>query len=329
MKVLRITFLLLATLPYLNAQDTFSIVAVDSITGEVGSAGASCLDNIQFPGSGGAYIISDILPGKGAIHTQSYYNATNQANARLKMEEGLSPEEVLLWLKNNDPTGLLGAQTRQYGIADFDDNGSPRAAAFTGTQCLDWKGHHEGVYYAIQGNILLGPEIIDSMQANFLNTSGTLADRLMAALQGANVVGADSRCTNNGTSSLSAFLRVAKPDDDPNNLYLDLNVPSLPAGMEPIDSVQTLYDQWLTTGVQETPSLDLKIYPNPADGFFQIESPENGTLRIYNLQGQQMLEEQINSDGVQRFSPDFNPGIYLLELRMKNGKVRVGKLAWL
>ena len=103
MKVLRITFLLLATLPYLTAQDTFSIVAVDSITGEVGSAGASCLDNIQFPGSGGAYIISDILPGKGAIHTQSYYNATNQANARLKMEEGLSPEEVLLWLKNNDP----------------------------------------------------------------------------------------------------------------------------------------------------------------------------------------------------------------------------------
>ena len=83
------------------------------------------------------------------------------------------------------------------------------------------------------------------------------------------------------------------------------------------------------TGVHESPSLDLKIYPNPADGFFQIESPENGTLRIYNLQGQQMLEEQINSGGVQRFSPDFNPGIYLLELRMKNGKVRVGKLAWL
>ena len=46
---------------FLRAQDTFSIVAVDPATGEVGSAGASCLDNISVPGSGGAIIISDIL----------------------------------------------------------------------------------------------------------------------------------------------------------------------------------------------------------------------------------------------------------------------------
>ena len=50
-----------------SAQDTFSIVAVDSITGEVGSAGASCLDDSDI--AGGVFIISDVLPGKGAIHT--------------------------------------------------------------------------------------------------------------------------------------------------------------------------------------------------------------------------------------------------------------------
>lgn len=72
------------------SQDTFSIVALDTITGEIGSAGASCLDGSQI--AGGAIIISDLLPGRGAIHTQSYWNATNQANARMRMEEGLSPQ---------------------------------------------------------------------------------------------------------------------------------------------------------------------------------------------------------------------------------------------
>ncbi|MEO0007461.1 MAG: hypothetical protein RJA20_1657, partial [Bacteroidota bacterium] len=94
--------LLILTLTAVGAQDTFSIVAVDTITGEIGSAGASCLDNVSFPGSGGAIIISDILPGRGAIHTQSFWVAGNQANARLKMEQGLSPSEVLTWVRQND-----------------------------------------------------------------------------------------------------------------------------------------------------------------------------------------------------------------------------------
>ena len=224
----RLVFFFLFALPGWNqvsAQHTFSIVAVDSITGEVGSAGASCLDDTQFPGSGGAILISDILPGKGAIHTQSYWIAVNQTNARLRMEEGLSPAEIIDWLKQNDVQGIFNAQKRQYGIVDFDNNGSPRAAAFTGNLCLDWKGHRVGSYYAIQGNILLGPEIVDSMEARFLAAQGPLADRLMAALQGGNVAGADTRCLQNGTSSLSAFVRVAQPGDPEFAIYLDLNVP--------------------------------------------------------------------------------------------------------
>ena len=57
----------------LLSNDTFSIVAVDTLTGQIGSAGASCI-----PGS---IIISDIHPGLGAIHTQSYWNASNQDSA--------------------------------------------------------------------------------------------------------------------------------------------------------------------------------------------------------------------------------------------------------
>ena len=65
------------------------------------------------------------------------------------------------------------------------------------------------------------------MENNFNLTNGTLSDKLMAALQGANISGADSRCLDNETSSLSAFIRVAKPLDDDDSFFLDLNIGSL------------------------------------------------------------------------------------------------------
>lgn len=311
-------------------QDTFSIVAVDTITGEIGSAGASCLDDISFPGSGGAIIISDILPGRGAIHTQSFWNATNQANARLKMEEGLSPQEVLDWLKVNGVGGIFGAQQRQYGIVDFDPaSGQPRSAAFTGTSCLDWKGHRTGTTYSIQGNILLGPGIVDSMEARFLAATGTLADRLMAALQGANVVGADTRCTDNGTSSLSAFLRVAKPTDADSSLYLDLNVPSLPAGTEPIDSLQNLYNQWLVTAAPEPVLSDFRIYPNPAKGFFSLAG-ENlpGRIGVFNLNGDLLFSAEMNVSNP-TFRPNMPAGVYFVRMLDTAGHSTTRKLVWL
>ena len=81
------------------AQDTFSIVAVDTVTGEIGSAGASCVGPF---GEVGAFILSDVIEGIGAIHTQAYWNATNQQNAHNKMLEGLSPQEIIDWLDTED-----------------------------------------------------------------------------------------------------------------------------------------------------------------------------------------------------------------------------------
>ena len=225
----------------LTGQDTFSIVAVDSVTGEVGSAGASCLDDSQI--AGGVVIISDVHPGRGVIHTQAYWLAANQNNASTRMDLGDSPEEIVYWLTWNDVQS--NPTWRQYGIADFDSSGSPRADAYTGTNCDDYKNHIIGPYYTIQGNILLGPEILDSMESRFLNEPGGLACKLMAALQGANVPGADTRCLAEGVSSLSAFVRVARPEDTTGNMYMDLAVVETPFGMEPIDSLQTLFDNFM------------------------------------------------------------------------------------
>ena len=312
-----------------QAQDTFSIIAIDTITGEIGSAGASCLDDLSFPGSGGAIIISDILPGKGAIHTQSYWLAQNQANARLKMEEGLSPAEILLWLRQNDPEGVFGALRRQYGIVDLDAQGHPRSAAFTGSSCLSYKGNKTGVNYAIQGNILLGAQILDSMEAHFLAATGTLAEKLMYAMQGANVPGADSRCLNNGTSSLSAFLRVAKPDDADDNLYLDLNVPSLPAGMEPIDSLQRLYNQWKqAVSAGEPAALKTRVFPNPANGQFTIVwQGEDAQVQLFNLTGGLVFEAPL-SVGENRFAAHLSSGMYLLRIHTDNQVLQTKKLVW-
>ncbi len=277
-----------------HAQDTFSIVAVDTLTGEVGSAGASCLDNSAI--AGGAIIISDVLPGRGAIHTQSYWQPTNQTNAHNQMEAGLSPQEIIDWLVTNDVQN--NPAIRQYGIVDFDADGHARTAAFTGASCFDWKGHITGPNYSIQGNILLSNAIIDSMEARFLREEGTLADKLMAALQGANVVGADTRCAPEGVSSLSAFLRMARPGNDPDSLYLDLNVSETPFGVEPIDELQLLYDEWkmLVSLREKRNSQVLKLYPNPAGEMVHYQLTTSGAnidyIQLVDMQGQ-MLKMQL------------------------------------
>ena len=312
------------------AQDTFSIVALDTITGEIGSAGASCLDNIQFPGSNGAIIISDILPGRGAIHTQAAWNATNQANARLRMEAGLSPAQIVAWLKGQDVQGPFAWVNRQYGVVDFDPQGHPRSAALTGTNCFDWKGHKTGVNYSIQGNILIGAEILDSMEARFLAATGPLADRLMASMQGANVPGADIRCLQNGTSSLSAFVRVAKPGDDEDSLSLDLNVPSLPAGMEPIDSLQRLYNQWKAATIATIePGLEKpRIFPNPANGWMSVVLKEKeGLLEIFDLTGQRVFSKKIIT-GENRLAPILTNGVYFATIRVEGRAAWTQKIVW-
>ena len=312
-----------------SSQDTFSIVALDTITGEIGSAGASCLDNIQFPGSNGAIIISDLLPGRGAIHSQASWNATNQANARLRMEEGLSPQEIVDWLKTHDAQGGIAWVNRQYGVVDFDPQGHPRSAALTGSGCYNWKGHRIGANYSIQGNILLGPEILDSMEARFLAATGPLSDRLMACLQGANVPGADSRCLQNGTSSLSAFLRIAKPGDADDSLSLDLNVPSLPTGMEPIDSLQRLYIQWKTTIGTGDPGFEKPlIYPNPANGWLSVVLKEgDGLLEMFNLTGQPVFSKKILT-GENHLVPTLPDGAYFARITVEGHVSTTHKIIW-
>jgi uncharacterized Ntn-hydrolase superfamily protein len=321
MKLILSTFLFLLWNTTLLAQDTFSIVAVDPETGEVGSAGASCVDlnGFNLP----ADFLGQLFPGLGAINTQAWYSQFNQNNAANRLEAGDTPQEVIDWLVAND----VGSNPalRQYGIAALID-GSSQTAAHTGSATDDWKGHLVGDNYAIQGNILLGGFVLDSMEANFNNTQGSLSDKLMAAMQGANVVGADERCTVNGTSSLFAFLKVAQPDDEQGDPSLVLGVITADGdGIEPIDSLQNLYDEWSlvnTFSPDQTHSKQISIYPNPASEVlnFSIAETMPASIEVFDQSGK--LRYFIEKPATNNLNiKDLVPGIYLLKVTATSGQV--------
>ena len=288
-------------LPFSTAsgQDTFSIVVVDTVTGDLGSAGASCIAN--------SHIISDVIEGIGAIHTQAYWLSQNQQAARARMQEGLTPQEIIDWLIENDAQG--NPSIRQYGIVAFID--SARSAAHTGVNTDDWKGHMIGPNYAIQGNILLGPGIIDSMEAAYLNTEGDLPDRLMAALEAAKVPGADTRCLPSGRSAISAFVRVVRIGDGMDE-YLYEIVPNTPTGIDPIDSLRTLFDRWriwqgLVGDLNEDGNLDIFdviiLINLVLDGGYDARGDMNlnGNLNIFDII---LLINAVLSGGIDLALPD-------------------------
>ena len=232
--MIKLIFLFLIT----SLHATFSIIATDENNNHIASAGGSCI--------GGSIIISDIHPGVGAIHTQSYWNNNNQNYASDLMEQGYSPYEIIAFLEINDAQN--NPSIRQYGVVDIIDGG--RSASYTGENCSNWKGHINGITYAIQGNILLDESVLNNMEEAFLTQNGPLNIKVMAALNAAKIPGADSRCLDEGISTLSAFIRVAKPEDD-NEYYMDLNVNNVTnyfnqtgIWIDPVDSLQTLFNQW-------------------------------------------------------------------------------------
>lgn len=329
MKKIYTTLIILIFSFQIFGQDTFSIVAVDSIKGQVGSAGASCVDGAA--SVGGVQFINQIIPGRGGVNAQAFVCINphiNLDNAITQMSLGSSPQEILDWLVDNDAcnAGSFNPELRQYGIADFDSLGSPRAAAFTGVSTDDYKGHRVGPNYAIQGNILLGPEILDQMEANFLNTNGSLAEKLMAALQGANVPGADSRCLARGTSSTSGYLRVYGPDDAQGDPLLELSILEMPFGEEPIDSLQTLFDIWTTStstkSVFGTNNVEVNIFPNPVSDILNVSFKMSDgmplQLEVVNLAGQRIAQSYIQAtNGLNEKinTKNLPQGIYYLHIK--------------
>ena len=157
---------------------TFSIVACDTSTGEIGVAVAS-----RFFGVG--VVVPWAKADVGAIATQSYANTSFGWTALELLESGLTPEEIrsVLIRTDDNPT------RRQFGIVDAAGN----SVTYTGDACLDWAGGRAGFGYAVQGNILAGEAVVVEMEKAWLQTKGTLAERLYSALLAGEAAGGDAR----------------------------------------------------------------------------------------------------------------------------------------
>lgn len=214
-----------------DADATFSIVAVDTSNGAIGSAGASCIADAQ--------IIEGVVESVGAINTQSWWNELNQQRADSLLQLGLTPDSILNWLYAHDAQGI--PERRQYGIVTLAGPGS--SAAFTGTMNGNWHGHLTGFGYSVQGNILLGPEIVEQIESAFLATSGPLEERLMAALEAADVPGADTRCLSCDKPAISAFIKVVHPGDG-ETPYLYEVINDTPCEQDPIPLLRQEFDLW-------------------------------------------------------------------------------------
>ncbi|MCS3920709.1 DUF1028 domain-containing protein [Fervidibacter sacchari] len=221
-----LSFTLLTFCQPLQPTSTFSIVAFDPKTGDLGVAVAS-----KFLAVGS--VVPYAKAGVGAIATQSFANTTFGPKGLELLRKGLTPSQVLKQLLASDKD----REFRQVGIVDA----KGRAAAFTGKKCLPWAGHIVGKGFAVQGNILAGEQVVKAMAKAFRETQGELAERLMAALEAGEQAGGDAR----GKQS-AAILVVRKGagyggfDDR----YIDLRVDDHPEPVKELRRILNIKLAW-------------------------------------------------------------------------------------
>ncbi len=159
---------------------TFSIVAIDPQSGDMGVAVASRYFSV---GSVVPWAMADV----GAVATQANVNVGYGQQAIDLLRQGLTAQQVLEKILKDDT--FPGKDGRQVAIVDAKGN----VAAYTGPNAPNWAGDRHGKTWSAQGNILVGPQVPEAMGKAFESTQGELAERLFAALKAGDAAGGDSR----------------------------------------------------------------------------------------------------------------------------------------
>lgn len=207
---------------------TFSILGYDPETGEVGGAVQSRVFSV---GNGVLWAEANV----GAVATQAYVDVSYGPKALELLKNGLSPEEVVKRILDQDPDPFperwpkLG---RQFAVM----NAKGEYATYTGPKAPEWAGHKGGKYCTAQGNILASEKVVDEMVRAFENTQGHLSLRLVAALEAAQAAGGDKR------GMQSAAILIVKEKGGTwlnNNVVMRLQVDDHP---EPIKELRRLVE---------------------------------------------------------------------------------------
>ena len=206
---------------------TFSIAAVDPETGE---AGVAVTTRNPCVGNG----VPWVRAGVGAVATQARTRTEYGTELLDLLAAGRSPTEALSERLRADE----GRDHRQVGLVAL----AGGAAQHTGSETRAWSGHRAGADYAAQGNLLVGPEVVDAVAEDFERTRGSglaLADRLVSALEAGQAAGGDAR---RGRRQSAAVL-VADPRPEgsrrPDRLSTHLNVCEHPT---PVAELRRVHD---------------------------------------------------------------------------------------
>ena len=213
---------ILNSLPF-EAFGTFSIVACDTLTGEVGVAVAS-----KFLAVGSVVPFAEAEVG--AVASQAFGNPTFGPIALDLLKKGYSVDSILRYLQSIDSL----FDRRQVGIV----SAKGASASWTGKGCIAYAGHLNGFCYAIQGNILVGDTVLKAMESAFLSSEGDLPERLIAALEAGDKAGGDAR------GRQSAALLVMRKNGGYggySDKYVDIRVDDHP---DPISELKRIYKLW-------------------------------------------------------------------------------------
>jgi uncharacterized Ntn-hydrolase superfamily protein len=210
---------------------TFSILGFDPETGEIGGAVQSRVFSV---GNGVLWGEAEV----GMVATQAIVDVSYGPKGLELLRAGMTPAAIIkaIWDSDPDP-GLSGRpwpkEGRQFAVMDAKGN----YAAFTGPKASSWAGHKGGKFCTAQGNILAGEQVVANMVDAFEKTTGHLSLRLMAALDGGQAGGGDTR------GMQSAAMLIVKKNGGVwlnNDVVLRLQVDDSP---EPLKELRRLVEQ--------------------------------------------------------------------------------------
>lgn len=281
---------------------TWSIVCVDTATGEICVATATCLEDLDIQTA-----VPVMRVGIGAAAAQAFVSAPNKVTIWTGFGAGDTPQQILDTLAGTDNFH----QWRQYGIVSL----SAPSVSFTGVNAQAAKGDLTGtagtLRYSIQGNVLAGSAVLTAAETALISTPGDMGQKVMAAMEAARALGGDGRCSCNPfnppacgappmTGQKTAHIgsvqlaRIGDADGVCNttigcangSYYLDLNVIGDAGDPDPVFTLQSMYDAWraalagkpdgITTGVQAgaqslpadgLTGTTVTVVPRDVDGF--------------------------------------------------------------
>lgn len=218
---------------------TYSIVARDSVTGELGVAVQSHW-----------FSVGPIVPwagaGVGAVATQSFVEVSYGPLGLELMAAGRSAPDALRALVSTDPDSMV----RQVAMVDAQG----RVATHTGSRAVRAAGHHTGAQYSVQANLMERATVWPAMARAYETTEGDLAERLLAALEAAEREGGDIRGRQSAAILIVAPEASGRPWMD--RVY-DLRVEDHPTPVAELRRLVTLArayrelnegDEWVTKG---------------------------------------------------------------------------------